>query len=627
MADKERVLTTGFGMPVENDLKSMTAGPSGPGPDPGRAPDSRSWRTSTASASPSAWCTPRAPARTATSRSPATSPSTPGPSSSRQVGKKTEVFVRFSTVGGEKGSADSERDPRGFAVKFYTEEGNYDMVGNNTPVFFIRDPLKFPDFIHTQKRNPATNLKDPDMFWDFLSLTPESIHQVTILFSDRGTPRELPPHERLQQPHLHVVQRQGRVLLGQVSTSRPSRASRTSRGEEAARMRGEDPDHATRDLFDAIAAGRLPVLARRGADHDAASRPRTTASIPSTSPRSGRTPTSRSSRSAAWCSTATRRTTSPRWSRRPSRPATSCPASGPRPTRCCRGGCSATTTRTCTGSARTTTCCRSTRRRRRRRRSYQRDGAMRLDDNGGGGAQLLAQQLRRPGARSERWPRRPSTLQARPRGIAYALADVDFVQAGDLYRKVMNDEEREHLVGNIVAHLGKAQRRIQLRQTALFYKADPEYGERVAKGLGLNMRRSSGWRRCRRKTGSRRPQRDRCGSSGTTPPASDLPAVRRGQGVPCRLDLGQVGRAGDRGDGRRSSGHFARPALPLASAGAARTCPCTSLRVPRRCTSTCTGTSISTIRDLDRWPAAQAHRHRRDGARGEARRADPVPER
>ena len=106
-----------------------------------------------------------------------------------QVGKKTEVFARFSTVGGEKGSADAERDPRGFALKFYTEDGNYDLVGNNTPVFFIRDPLKFPDFIHTQKRNPINNLKDPDMFWDFLSLTPESTHQVTILFSDRGTPR------------------------------------------------------------------------------------------------------------------------------------------------------------------------------------------------------------------------------------------------------------------------------------------------------------------------------------------------------------------------------------------------------------------------------------------------------
>jgi Catalase len=95
-----------------------------------------------------------------------------------KVGKVTPIFARFSTVGGEKGSPDAARDPRGFAVKFYTEEGNYDMVGNNTPVFFIRDPSKFPDFIHTQKRNPQTNLPCPNMFWDFLSLTPESAHQV-----------------------------------------------------------------------------------------------------------------------------------------------------------------------------------------------------------------------------------------------------------------------------------------------------------------------------------------------------------------------------------------------------------------------------------------------------------------
>jgi len=106
-----------------------------------------------------------------------------------EIGKKTEVLVRFSTVGGEKGSADSARDPRGFAVKFYTEEGNWDLVGNNTPVFFVRDPLKFSDFIHTQKRDPQTNLKSPTMMWDFWSLSPESLHQVTILFSDRGTPK------------------------------------------------------------------------------------------------------------------------------------------------------------------------------------------------------------------------------------------------------------------------------------------------------------------------------------------------------------------------------------------------------------------------------------------------------
>jgi len=104
------------------------------------------------------------------------------------VGKRTEVFARFSTVAGEKGSADTLRDPRGFAVKFYTEEGNYDMVGNNTPVFFIRDPLKFPDFIHSQKRDPYTNIQEPDNAWDFFSLSPEATHQFTILFGDRGIP-------------------------------------------------------------------------------------------------------------------------------------------------------------------------------------------------------------------------------------------------------------------------------------------------------------------------------------------------------------------------------------------------------------------------------------------------------
>ena len=105
-----------------------------------------------------------------------------------QIGKQTRVFVRFSTVGGEKGSADTERDPRGFAVKFYTEDGNWDLVGNNTPIFFVKDPKKFGDFIHTQKRDPRTNCKSPTMMWDFWSLNPESLHQVLILMSDRGTP-------------------------------------------------------------------------------------------------------------------------------------------------------------------------------------------------------------------------------------------------------------------------------------------------------------------------------------------------------------------------------------------------------------------------------------------------------
>jgi catalase len=106
-----------------------------------------------------------------------------------QVGKQTDVLLRFSTVAGERGAADAERDVRGFALKFYTDQGNWDLVGNNTPVFFVRDPLKFPDFIRTQKRHPSTNLRSPTAMWDFWSLSPESLHQVTILFSDRGLPQ------------------------------------------------------------------------------------------------------------------------------------------------------------------------------------------------------------------------------------------------------------------------------------------------------------------------------------------------------------------------------------------------------------------------------------------------------
>ena len=104
------------------------------------------------------------------------------------AGKQTPMILRFSTVAGEMGAADAERDVRGFAMKFYTEEGNWDLVGNNTPVFFVRDPLKFPDFIHTQKRHPKTNLRSKTAMWDFWSQSPESLHQVTILMSDRGLP-------------------------------------------------------------------------------------------------------------------------------------------------------------------------------------------------------------------------------------------------------------------------------------------------------------------------------------------------------------------------------------------------------------------------------------------------------
>ena len=172
-------------------------------------------------------------------------------------GKRTPLFVRFSTVGGEKGSADTERDPRGFAVKFYTEQGNWDMVGNNTPVFFIRDPLKFGDFIHTQKRDPQTNLKSPTMMWDFWSLSPESLHQVTILFSDRGTPDGYRHMNGYSSHTFSLIN--GRNELFYVKWHfKTKQGIRNFTRQEAEQMRGTDPDYAQSELFYSIAEGKFP---------------------------------------------------------------------------------------------------------------------------------------------------------------------------------------------------------------------------------------------------------------------------------------------------------------------------------------------------------------------------------
>src|SRR6202012_2173076 len=124
------------------------------------------------------------------------------------VGKKTDILMRFSTVAGERGAADAERDVRGFSVKFYTDQGNWDVVGNNPPVFFIRDPVKFPDFIRTQKRHPRTNMRSATAMWDYWSLSPESLHQVAILMSDRGLPLGYRPVHGLGSPTYSFINAQ-----------------------------------------------------------------------------------------------------------------------------------------------------------------------------------------------------------------------------------------------------------------------------------------------------------------------------------------------------------------------------------------------------------------------------------
>lgn len=174
-----------------------------------------------------------------------------------EIGKQTRVFLRFSTVGGEKGSADTERDPRGFALKFYTEDGNWDLVGNNTPVFFVKDPKKFPDFIHTQKRDPYTNLKSATMVWDFWSLNPESLHQVLILMSDRGTPYGYRHMDGFGSHTFSFINKENERFWVKFHF-KTAQGIKNFSDAEAAEMKSKDMDFAQRDLLEAIDKGDFP---------------------------------------------------------------------------------------------------------------------------------------------------------------------------------------------------------------------------------------------------------------------------------------------------------------------------------------------------------------------------------
>ncbi len=173
------------------------------------------------------------------------------------VGKKTPCFLRFSTVAGERGAADAERDVRGFALKVYTEEGNWDLVGNNTPVFFVRDPYKFPDFIHTQKRDPRTNLRNTTAMWDFWSQSPEALHQITILFSDRGLPRTY-RHMDGFGSHTYSFYNEAGERFWVKFHFKTMQGIECLSGADAATIVGADRESHQRDLFEAIERGEFP---------------------------------------------------------------------------------------------------------------------------------------------------------------------------------------------------------------------------------------------------------------------------------------------------------------------------------------------------------------------------------
>ena len=399
------------------------------------------------------------------------------------AGNSCETFVRFSTVAGELGSPDTARDPRGFSVKFYTEEGNWDMVGNNTPVFFIRDPLKFSDFIHSQKRNPQTGMRDNTMQWDYWSLSPESLHQVTTLFSDRGIPATLRNMHGFSSHTFSLWNEKGErywvkwhfITLQGIKTLTQA---------EANQIAGEDLDYHRRDLFAAIERGDFPkwrvmvqIMPEREAETYAINPFDLTkvwphkdyplievgvlelnrnpqnyfAEVEQAAFEPGNMPPGMSAspdkvlqarllsypdahRYRIGVNYAALEVNKPR-----------CPV-----------------------------------------HHYHRDGQTRFDGNAGSAVNYQPNSFDGP-VEDHQYKEPPLRISGDADRYDHRIGNDDYTQAGNLFRLMSADQKRQ-LTDNLVGALRSVPKFIQVRQLKHFYKADPEYGKGVAVGLGVDVK-------------------------------------------------------------------------------------------------------------------------------------------
>lgn len=394
------------------------------------------------------------------------------------VGKKTQLFLRFSTVGGEMGSADTERDPRGFAIKFYTEQGIWDLVGNNTPVFFIRDPSKFPDFVHTQKRHPQTHLKDATMQWDFWSLHPESLHQVTILFSDRGIPDGYRYMDGFGSHTFSMVNVAGERSFVKYHF-KSKQGIRNLMPGLARELAGSDPDYAQRDLFEAIERGEHPrwsLEIQVMSEAQAAARAENPFDVTKVWPHRefprvevGEIVLNRNPQNyfaeveqAAFA------------------PSAVVPGLGFSPDRLLQGRlfAYADAHRYRLGVNHHQL---PVNRPHNEVQHYHRDGALRVDGNGGAAPVYHPNSFDGVTASSAGVSPPYANIGAVERYDHRADADY-YSQPGALFR-LMNTDQKSLLVSNIVAAMSSVPKSIQLRQIAHFKRADEEYGARIERGL------------------------------------------------------------------------------------------------------------------------------------------------
>lgn len=404
-----------------------------------------------------------------------------------KVGNQCEMFLRFSTVAGEQGSADTARDPRGFACKFYTEEGNWDLVGNNTPVFFVRDPLKFQDFIHSQKRHPQTGLRDNTMQWDFWSLSPESLHQVTILFSDRGIPATY-RHMNGYSSHTYSLWNNKGERFWVKWHLKTLQGIQCLTDAESADIAGKDLDYHRRDLFTSIEKGEFPkwrvqiqIMPEKEAEtyhinpfdltkvwphkdypvlevgilelnrnpENYFAEVEQAAFEPSNAPCGmGFSPDKMlQARVLSYADTHRYRI---------GVNYTQLPVNKPR--------CPVHT--------------------------YNRDGHMRFDGNNGSAVNYQPNSFNGP-VDDKAFSEPPLKISGDAARYDHHIGNDDYAQAGDLYR-LMNEDQKNQLTGNIIRAMTPVPKTIQLRQIAHFYKADPNYGIAIAKGLGIALNEITG---------------------------------------------------------------------------------------------------------------------------------------
>lgn len=405
-----------------------------------------------------------------------------------KVGKKTDLFLRFSTVAGERGAADAERDVRGFAIKFYTDEGNWDLVGNNTPVFFVRDPYKFANFIHTQKRDPKSNMRCMDMQWDFWSQCPESLHQVTILFSDRGIPASYRNVNGYGSHTYSMINAKGERVWCKFHF-KTDQGIKNWMDDQSAKTIADDRESHQRDLFNAIERGEFPswtlkiqVMTQKHADEWSARTGWNPFDLTKVWPHGdsplievGKMELNRNPENyfaeveqAAF------------------KPSALVPGIGPSPDKMLQA----------------------------RLMSYADTHLHRLGVNH---HQIPVNTPRCPvmhymrdgqattaatyGSAPNYWPNTragapmPDEKQLDPQwDLGQAVVDRydstqdhdDFTQAGNLYR-MFDDAHRDRLATRIAGVLGQARKEVQLLQVCHFSRADPDYGRRVAKKLGIDI--------------------------------------------------------------------------------------------------------------------------------------------